>query len=221
MKHVGIIAVAVVMAVAGCGKSGQEKQAEEAQKQAAQSIEQAAHTTGQAAQQAASGLEQMAKGLAAATGGATGDMKPVDPVSFHDMQAFFPSVEGWQKAKPTGEKMSSPFSYSQAEVKYTKGESQIDVKMIDSGFNQLLLTPYAMFLTAGYEKETADGYEKSTKVNGQPGWEKWDGSSKDGELNALVGKRFLVQIEGRRIDDTKVLHDLAGKIDMAKLSALK
>jgi hypothetical protein len=78
-----------------------------------------------------------------------------------------------------------------------------------------------MFLTAGYEKETSDGYEKSTKVNGQPGWEKWDSSGKDGELNALVGKRFLVQIDGRGIEDTKLLHELAGKIDMAKLSTLK
>lgn len=219
MRRVGIIAVAVIVAT-GCGKSKQEKQAEEARQQAAQSMEQAARTTEQAAQQAASGFEQMAKGLAAAAG-ASGDMKPVEPVSFHDMQALFPEVDGWQKAKPTGEKMSTPFSYSQAQVQYTKGESHIDVKMIDSGFNQLLLTPYAMFLTAGYEKETSDGYEKSTKVNGQPGWEKWDESSKDGELNALVGKRFLVQIEGRRIDDTKVLHNLAGKIDMAKLAALK
>jgi hypothetical protein len=40
-------------------------------------------------------------------------------------------------------------------------------------------------------------------------------------LNALVGKRFLVQIEGQQIEDTKVLHDLAGRIDMGKLAALK
>jgi hypothetical protein len=137
------------------------------------------------------------------------------------MQALFPELDGWQKAKPTGEKMSSPFKYSQAEVQYTKDDARITLKMMDSGFNRLLLTPYAMFLTAGYEKETSDGYEKSTKVNGEPGWEKWNDSGKDGELNALVGKRFLVQIEGRQITDIKALHELAGKIDMAKLSALK
>ena len=81
--------------------------------------------------------------------------------------------------------------------------------------------PYAMFLTAGYEKETSDGYEKSTKVNDQPGWEKWNTASKNGELNALVGKRFLLTIEGNGIPDTKTLHEVAGKIDMAKLSSLK
>src|SRR5262249_18327116 len=159
---------ALMVVAAGCGKSAeqqaQEKQAEAA-KQAAQAAQQAAQSTEQAAQQTAKGVEQMAKGLQALAGGASGDLKPVDPVSFRDMMALFPELDGWTKAKPTGERMSSPVSFSTAEVRYSKGDSSIQLKMIDSGFNQLLLTPYAMFLTAGYEKETSDGYEKSTKVN--------------------------------------------------------
>jgi hypothetical protein len=216
MKRFGILAMAVLLVAGGCGKSSEEKKEEKQEQQAAKTAE-----TGAA--EAAKGLEQMAKGLEAMAGGAaaSGSVSAVDPVSFHDMQALFPELDGWQKAKPTGEKMSSPFKYSQAEVQYTKDDARITLKMMDSGFNQLLLTPYAMFLTAGYEKETSDGYEKSTKVNGEPGWEKWNDSGKDGELNALVGKRFLVQIEGRQITDIKALHELAGKIDMAKLSALK
>jgi hypothetical protein len=216
MKRFGILAMAVLLVAGGCGKSSEEKKEEKQEQQAAKTAE-----TGAA--EAAKGLEQMAKGLEAMAGGAaaSGSVSAVDPVSFHDMQALFPELDGWQKAKPTGEKMSSPFKYSQAEVQYTKDDARITLKMMDSGFNRLLLTPYAMFLTAGYEKETSDGYEKSTKVNGEPGWEKWNDSGKDGELNALVGKRFLVQIEGRQITDIKALHELAGKIDMAKLSALK
>lgn len=208
-----IVALGLMAALATACGSKEEKQAEQAQ--------QAAQTAEKGAAEAAKGLEQMAKGLEAMAGGGSGDLKPVNPVSFRDMQALFPDIDGWEKAKPIGERMSSPFSYSQAEVAYTKGDSRIELKMVDSGFNQLLLTPYAMFLQAGYEKETSDGYEKSTTVNGQPGWEKWNSDGKNGELNALVGKRFLVQIEGQQIEDTKVLHELAGKIDMGKLAALK
>ncbi|HMF59746.1 MAG TPA: hypothetical protein VK595_05220 [Vicinamibacterales bacterium] len=215
MRRAGILAIAALVAAGACGKSTEEKKEE-------QKEERAAKTAEAGAAEAAKGLEQMAKGLQAMAGGAAaGNAQSVDPVSFRDMQALFPDFDGWEKGKPTGERMSSPFKFSQAEVRYTKGDSRLELKMVDSGFNQLLLTPYAMFLTAGYEKETSDGYEKSTKVNGQPGWEKWDSSGKDGELNALVGKRFLVQIEGRGIEDTKLLHELAGKIDMAKLSTLK
>lgn len=212
MKRGIIVGIALSVAVAACGSS-EEKQAEQA-------TEEAARTAEQGAEEAAKGLEEMAKGLEALASGGSSDAKPVEPVSFRDMMALFPDLEGWEKAKPTGEKMTSPFAVSMAEVAYTKDNSRIELKMTDSGMNQMLLLPYSMFLSAGYEKETSDGYEKSTTVNGQPGWEKWS-DSKDGELNALVGKRFLVQIEGSEIADTKVLHDLAGQIDMGKLASLK
>jgi len=212
MQRFAVVALAAALAAA-CGSS-EQKQAEQAAQQVAKSAE-------QGAQQAAKGLEQMAKGLEAMAGGASGSTKPADPVSFRELQTLFPDLDGWEKAKPTGERMSTPFSFSQAEVRYTKGDSQLELKIVDSGFNQLLLTPYAMFLQAGYEKETSDGYEKSTTVNGQPGWEKWNSEGKDGEVNALVGKRFLLTLEGRNIENTKVLHEVAGKIDMAKLAAMK
>ena len=218
MKRVTGVLIAFALTAVACGKSAEDKQAEDAarQKQAATSAE-------KAAAEAAQGLEQMAKGLEslAAGGGGVGGTKSVDPVSFRDMQALFPALDGWERGKPTGERMSSPFAFSQAEVRYQKADARIELKMIDSGFNQLLLTPYAMFLQAGYEKETEDGYEKSTTVAGQPGWEKWNSASKRGELNALVGKRFLVTIEGRGVDDVEALHEVAGKIDMGKLAALK
>lgn len=229
------VIVVLIAATAACGPSAEQrqqaevakqqaeaaKQTAEAAKQLAEAAKQApAQNVDQAAQQAAKGLEQMAKGLGALAG-VNSDVKPVDPVSFREFMALFPDLDGWEKAKPTGERMSAPVSFSTAEVRYTKGDASINVKMMDSGFNQLLLMPYAMFLTAGYEKETSDGYERSTKVNDQPGWEKWNSASKTGELNALVGKRFLLTIEGSGIPDAKVLHEVAGKIDMARLSSLK
>ena len=142
-------------------------------------------------------------------------------MSFRDLETLFPDLAGWKKEKPTGERMTAPLPYSQASVRYTNEPASLELKIIDSGFSKLLLAPYAMFLTAGYEKETSDGYEKSTKVNDQPGWEKWNGDSKNGELNAVVAKRFLVTIEGRHIDDNKVLRDVASKLDMNKLATMK
>ena len=40
-------------------------------------------------------------------------------------------------------------------------------------------------------------------------------------MNAFVGKRFILTVEGRNVDDIKVLHDIVGKIDLAKLAAMK
>jgi hypothetical protein len=212
--------VLVVALAASCGRA-EQKQAEQAAQPATKAAEQVAKGAGQGAADAAKGLEQLAKGLEAMAGGAAGDVKPVDPVSFRDLQTVFPDLDGWEKAKPTGERMMSPFAFSQAEVDYRKGDARLELKIVDSGFNQLLFAPFMMFLQAGYEKETSRGYEKSTTINGHPGWEKWNTEGKDGEVNALVGKRFIVTLEGRNVDDIKVLHEVVGRIDMAKLAALK
>jgi hypothetical protein len=218
MRRFATMALALALAAAGCG-GADEKKADEA----AQAAPPAATPAGQAARSAepgaAQGLEQMAKGLEALAAG--GNVKPVDPVSFRDLQTFFPDLDGWEKAKPTGERMTSPFAFSQAEVRYTKGDARLEMKLVDSGFNQLFLAPFAMMMQSGYEKETEDGYEKSAMVAGQPGWEKWSTERKDGAINAFVGKRFLLTIEGDGVENVKVLHDAAAKLDMARLAALK
>ncbi len=206
-----LLTCGLLIGAVACGKSPEQKQAEEIQKSADQ--------VQKSADAMAKGLADMAKGLS----GMAGDpnQKPVDPVSFHDLQTTFGDVSGWEKGKPTGERMTSPVNYSQAKVTYTKGDARVETEISDSAFNQMLLVPYSMFLTAGYEKETDDGYEKSTKVGDYPGWEKWDKNGKSGELSAIVNKRFIVQVQGHNIDDPKVLHDVMASTDLKKLAALK
>jgi hypothetical protein len=231
MHHINriVIAIALVTFVA-CSKSEAEKQAEEAAEQAkkaAEAMQKAAEAGGAAAAQgaagaAAQGMEAFAKAMQAAAAAAGGnDGKPVTPVSFQQLQTVLPAVSGWDMEKPRGERMTMPVPFSQTEATYTNGEAEIEVKIVDSAFSSLLVAPWAMFLTAGYEKETSDGYEKSVNVGGNPGFEKWNTDDKDGELNLVVAKRFLVTIEGNRIGDAKVLHEFASKLDTGKLATLK
>jgi hypothetical protein len=246
MKRELILALGLAVCVAGCGRSNEEEARERAAEAAARAgqaaheageaaqragdaaqdagraAQQAGRTTDQAAREAGRGLEDMVSALNALAGGATaGGERPVDPVSFRDLIALMPELDGWERRQPTGERMTSPFPFSTAEAIYTRGDARIEVTMTDSGFNQLLLTPYAMFLRTGYERETTEGYEKSTQVNGHPGWEKWNSEGRYGELNALVGKRYLLQIEGRNVEDPRALHEVAGRIDMGRLAGLK
>ena len=233
VKVVRVTGVALMLAAAvaagACGKSEAEKQAEEtraALEKAAKDAEAAGKKAGAtAATDAAKGLEQFAKGLegmAGALAGAKGaDGKPVEPVSFRELQGIFVPLDGWEMGKPTGEKITVPFAYSQAKVKYRKENQEIEVSVTDSGLNQLMLAPFSLFLTSGYEKETETGYEKSAKVAGYPGWEEWDSKRKDGEVNAVINKRFIVKFEGDGLDDIKVLHQLAEASNLTKLASLK
>lgn len=200
---VGCIAIAAISVA--CGKSPEEKRAEEVQK---------------GAEDMAKGFADMAKGLGAMAGG-DASQKAVEPVSFRDLQTAFGDFAGWQKGTPTGEKMTAPVNYSEAKITYTKGDAEVEIQISDSAFNQMLLAPISMFLASGYEKDTGDGYEKSTKIGEFPGWEKWNAQDKSGELNAVVNKRFIVQVSGHGLSDAKILQSAMGSVDLKTLAGLK
>jgi hypothetical protein len=231
MRRFATWGLVAAILMAGCGKSEEQIAAEKADedaKKAAEAIQKAAESaaaagTAAGAAAAAQGVEGFAKaleGMAGAMAGKGPDGKPVEPISFRDLQTALPEVSGWTRGEVQGERMTSPIPFSESEVEYTKGDSHVTVKIVDSAFNQMLVAPWAMFLTAGYEKESTDGYEKSVTVSGHPGFEKWDSRNKDGEINLVVAKRFLVTIDGNNIADTSVLQEFASKVDAGRLVAL-
>jgi hypothetical protein len=228
-KVYALFVVAALAGAAACGKSAAEKQAEEAAAQAAKAAEaatqmaEAATKAGEAAgKDMAKGMEDFAKAMSGMAGAfAGGDGKLVEPVTFQALQTTLPEVSGWEMRKPRGQRMTAPVPFSESEARYTKGDSRVDVKVVDSGFAPLLIAPWSMMLAAGYSRETSEGYEKAVTVQGQPAFEKWNSERKDGELNILVNKRFLVTIDGNDIASTETLHEFAGRIELEKLTALK
>ena len=221
VRVLGTMGLSLLLA-AGCGKSEEQKAAERAAeetREAAEALQKAAESAGSAG--TAQGLQEFAKAMESMAGAMSGaaDGKPVEPASIPELQGALPMVSGWERGAPTGERMSMPVPFSQAEADYAMGDASVSVKIVDSAFSQMLIAPWAMFLTAGYEKHTGDGYEKSVNVGGNPGFERWHAGDKDGELNVVLGKRYLVTVEGRGIESTKVLHDFASQIDASKLPA--
>ena len=214
-RHVSMmIAIAVLMSACGGNTDEATKQIQKAAEEIQKSV-----GSGRGVQGVSKGLEDLARGMSAMANDP--NAKPVDPMTIDALKTALPDLSGWEKGKPTGERMTSPVNYAEAKVTFTRGESALDVKIVDSAMNQLLIAPFSMFLAVGYEKETDHGYEKGVKVGEYPGWERWDSEGKEGELNAIVAKRFIVQIEGRNIENTRVLHSTMENINLKKLSETK
>ena len=225
MRHLQLLLVSslTLLPVAACGKSEEEKAAERAAqetREAAEALEKAAESASGSGAQALQEFAKAMEGMAGSMGGTTLDGKQVDPISVQALQTALPELQGWDRTTPTGERMTSPVAFSEAETFYTRGETNVTVKIVDSAFSQMLVAPWAMFLTAGYERESSDGYEKAIDVGGNPGFERWNKDSRTGELNLVVAKRYLVSVEGHNISDTKVLREFASKIDAGQLSSL-
>jgi hypothetical protein len=148
---IGLLAAALS---AGCGKPEEQKQAEQAAedaKKAAEAIQKAAESaaaagTAAGAAATAQGLEGFAKameGVASAMAAKGPDGKPVDPISFRDLQTALPEVAGWTREEPKGERMTSPIPFSETSTQYSMGDAHVDVKIVDSAFNQMLITRWA------------------------------------------------------------------------------
>ena len=216
MRGFGIYcAIGVVLAgSAACGGG----KTEEAKQAAATAQEAAKEAAGSGEADVAKGMQEFAKAMEQMQ--QSPDGKAYEPVSFKELQGFFPDVSGWEKEKPTGESMTAPVKFSQAETAYTQGDARIEVKIVDTAMSKMLTMPYQMFLMTGYQKETDTGYEKAAKVGGNPGWEKWDSEAKRAELGVIVGQRFLVTAEGSGTD-VKTVQGVIGKMDLGKLAGLK
>lgn len=232
-----VLVLAGLLAGAGC-KSEQEKQREEAAKQMAAAEKQMAESAKKleeegkklgeqgaaaGAQAAAAGMQAAAaalQGLAAGMGAGAPSKAPL--VDFRELKALLPeSLAGLKRKSASGEKSAAMgMGVSEAKAEYGgEGKGRLRVKLIDTG--GMAGFAAAAFAMAGVEidKETEDGYEKTTKIDGRKAFEKYNNSSKNGEIKIFVGNRMLVEVDG---DDLpmETLKEAVEKIDIGKLEAL-
>jgi hypothetical protein len=100
----------------------------------------------------------------------------VEPVSFRDLIALLPEVDGWERSEPTGERMTSPFRSPPRKPELHARRRHVDVTITDSAFNQLLLAPMRCSWRQATSANHAGLREVHDQVNGHPGWEKWTAS---------------------------------------------
>jgi hypothetical protein len=156
--------------------------------------------------------------------GAAGDGTTYQPVDFREMKALLPEeLAGCKRTSATGERTAAMgFNVAQAEGKYESAAGgHLRVKLLDIGSSAGPLAMAAMgWGMIDIDRETETGYEKTTKIDGRKGFEKYDKSNKSGEVKVLVGSRFVVEITGNDLamDDVK---GALRKLDLAKLEGLK
>ncbi len=110
---------------------------------------------------------------------------------------------------------------SHATAEYQKGDASIDVEITDSSFNELVLSPFTIFLAAGFSERSSEGFTKSVPLGGHPGYEKWNNDSRRAEVTVVVGNRFIVQAIGRNVDSVDPVRALVKSVDLKKLASLK
>jgi hypothetical protein len=230
-----VIGGLVLVATAACGGSSQKatetkpadsksaaaSSASAPAASAAQPAGAGATASGQAqatpgAQQAMQGLQQLAQGLQQMS------KNTAKPVAFEELQALLPDIGGWTKSDVHGEQQAAMgMAQSNAKAKYTKGESTIELEIMDSTMNQLILAPMAMFLATGYEEKTDDGYKKAVQISGFPGFEEWEKGARHGQATVVIANRFIVAADTHTVDSPEVARKAVESVNLSKLAGMK
>ena len=221
--------ITVAALLSACGPAPEQAAREEAIKkldQAAKDMEAAgkrmesgAAKGGQEVGAAVGDMMKALGGLAGAAG--AGSFEPVD---FRKLKEALPQeLAGFDKGESSGEK-NNAFGIAVSEAKQSfrsaDGKKTVRFEITDPGS---LAGPFAlanMWMNVEIDKETGDGYEKTSTVGGRKLHEQWTKSSRHGEVQLVVGNRFMVEVnaEGIEMNDVK---SLISKIDVAKLEAMK
>lgn len=172
------------------------------------------------AQEAADQMEEAANAMRdALTGNDSG--KKTEVVDWRKLKEFLPNkIDGMPRTDESGETAGAMgFTFSQVEGTYEKGERRVNLKIVDTGGFSGLVNMSAAWATVTIDKEDRYGYERTTEIDGYKAFEKYEKNSKDGEVSVLVGKRYVVSLNGRgvKMDELK---DVVGDLGLKKLEKL-
>jgi len=148
---------------------------------------------------------------------------PVETVDFRSLKELLPAdADGLPRKEASGEKNGTAgFTYSTAKGDYANDDQSetIELTIIDGGGSPMMMG-LAAWSMMEVDKESDNGYEKTTKMGDNKAYEKYDNANKSGEVNVLISKRFVVSAKGRGVSMDKIKAAL-NDIDLDKLASLK
>jgi len=192
-KQLTLLLFVLTLGLYACGSEQPQEQAQEAAEQASTEAEKATQTAEEAAQAA---VEEMQKQM-------SGDGEAKEVIDFRKLKAELPAeLSGMERVSHTGEKVGAMgFKMSMAEAKYQEGESQLEVTLIDYAGLGIAKMSLASWTTIEVDRETETGYERTTTIDGYKAFEEYDRERKEGKVSILAGGRYIVNIEGKGIEE--------------------
>jgi hypothetical protein len=162
-----------------------------------------------------------AGGLVSALAQSLGGEHRHDPVDFHTLQGLLPtSLSGMQRSTPKGEANGAlGVKTTSATVDFVgNGNARVNVSIKDA--TALSALAGLADMVNSQTSEQGGSYEKNESLSGQNVHEKWDASTRHGELSLIVAKRFGVDVSGDNVD-MDVLKKTLAQVDLGKLESMK
>ena len=170
--------------------------------------------------------EDMANSVVGALGEAmSGEGRAAESVDFRVLRDLLPEeIDGMERVDASGERTGvAGFSFSQTEGEYRSdgGDRRVSLQIVDGGGLAQMTMLGATWVQLDVDRETSDGYERTTEFAGYPAFEKVrTGAQPRSELSFVVADRFLVTANGQNVEMDE-LKEAVEAIDLGELEGLR
>ncbi len=146
--------------------------------------------------------------------------QPQKPVAVDALKALIPGdMAGYTRANlETSSSGTGDVQIGVAKADYQKGDSSFQLAVTDLG-PMGAMAALASGMGAQQTRETDDGYEKVSTVDGRLVSEEWNRQSKYGKYSVVVADRFSVEAQGTA-DSVDDLKRAVGAVNTGRLEAL-
>ena len=217
MNRLASISLALALVVSACGIPGRDAEEEPADDSPLGQLQR----LGEAAEGMAEAAEDMAAGQE--------DGRPAaEPVDFRQLQEMLPEeVAGLPRTNREGERTGAMgMTVSQATGTYEGPVEEgaptprISLKVADLGGIGAAAMFGAAWTMASIDRESETEYERTTQIEGHPGYLKYDNANRSGDFQVFVASRFLVEAQGNGVSDVQ-LRAALNSIDLDRLESMR
>ncbi|MFZ1729432.1 MAG: hypothetical protein WBQ23_04110 [Bacteroidota bacterium] len=191
----------------GCGgKSGDSTDGEQSE---LEKLSEAAQNMATAAEEAGKGFDE--------------NRKPEPPVSFKILVNYLPKViDEMPQENARGETATmGEWNYSQASADYNGADGKsATVEIFDYAYIGMMYAPIKMWLKMKINRESTEGYERTTEVAGFPAYEKYERQGEQSEMTVLVGDRFIITVKTNTMPEN-MTREIATSMQLEKLAKEK
>ena len=144
-----------------------------------------------------------------------------EPINFRDLKKALPrNLAGVDFEESEGQTTGIlGFKISTVEARYQEDESAFEVTIVDVAGVGKLVKNMAKWSEFEVDKETRNGYERTTEIEGHPALEKYNSRREEGETNILINDRFIVSIKGDGVSERQ-MRNAVEDINIRKLARM-
>ncbi len=150
-----------------------------------------------------------------------------EPVPVAALEPFLPALDGWTRTRTSGFRipLSETTGYTFADARYSRDGVEVRVVISDSAGGEDALIALATVVVL-FPDDYSETIEPATRIRrlmiaGFPASERLDKQKREGDLVVVLGKRFVVAVEGRNVEDIEPLKAILQQIALAKLAELR